>query len=128
LACADFRRSLAFYVEVLGFRIAYERPEDSFAFLEREGAQLMLWQDDGTWRTGPAEHPYGRGMNLQIEVADSHALCQRLQQAGHSIFRPLEEKWYRANDRLLGVQQFLVQDPDGYLLRFAQDLGERPVP
>jgi hypothetical protein len=23
--------------------------------------------------------------------------------------------------------QFVVVDPDGYLLRFAQDLGERPV-
>ena len=24
-----------------------------------------------------------------------------------------------------GVEQFLVQDPDGYLIRFSQPLGER---
>lgn len=127
LTCADFRRSLAFYVEVLGFRIVYDRPEESFAFLEREGTQLMLEQEDDNWRTGPAEHPYGRGLNLQIDVADASALCQRLQQADHAIFRPLEERWYRAGDHLRGVRQFLVQDPDGYLLRFSQSLGERPV-
>jgi hypothetical protein len=29
---------------------------------------------------------------------------------------------------LIGVRQLLVQDPDGYLLRFAQAIGERPAP
>lgn len=128
LTCTDFQRSLAFYVDLLGFRVAYERPEDDFAFLEREGAQIMLEQESETWRTGPVERPYGRGLNLQIEATDANTLCQRLRNAGHPIFVPIEEKWYRAGDRLFGLRQFLVQDPDGYLLRFAQHLGERPAP
>jgi hypothetical protein len=36
-----------------------------------------------------------------------------------------EEKWYRTGARETGVRQFLVQDPDGYLLRLQQRLGER---
>ena len=128
LTCANFRHSLAFYVDILGFHIAYERPEDDFAFLQREGAQIMLEQESAAWRTGPVERPYGRGLNLQIEASDAGTLFQRLETARYPIFVPLEEKWYRADDRLVGVRQFLVQDPDGYLLRFSQDLGERPVP
>jgi lactoylglutathione lyase len=44
------------------------------------------------------------------------------------ILLPLEERWYRRGDVLLGQRQFVVQDPDGYLLRFCQDLGSRPAP
>jgi len=29
--------------------------------------------------------------------------------------------------RAVGNRQFVVPDPDGYLLRFFQDLGERPI-
>jgi catechol 2,3-dioxygenase-like lactoylglutathione lyase family enzyme len=128
LTCADFGRSLAFYVNVLGFRIAYDRPEDGFAYLQLGAAQLMLEQESEAWRTGPAEHPYGRGLNLQIVVNDADALRESVERFGYPLFRPMEEKWYRAGDRLFGVRQFLVQDPDGYLLRFAQDIGERPAP
>lgn len=39
----------------------------------------------------------------------------------------LEEKWYRQNDKLLGEKNFLVMDPDGYLLRFIEDLGEKEI-
>lgn len=40
----------------------------------------------------------------------------------------MEEKWYRADDAYLGNKQFIVQDPDGFLLRFFEDLGERAEP
>ena len=36
----------------------------------------------------------------------------------------IEENWYRHDDKMLGNKEFLIQDPDGYLLRFTQDLGE----
>ncbi len=42
-------------------------------------------------------------------------------------FLPLEEKWYRRDEVALGVRQFIVQDPDGYLLRLSQDIGTRPA-
>jgi catechol 2,3-dioxygenase-like lactoylglutathione lyase family enzyme len=133
LNCADFARSLAFYTEILGFAVAYARPEESFAFLEREGAQIMLEQLEQpprsarSWLTGEVTYPFGRGINFQIRVSDVRALLGAVTAAGCAIFWPLEERWYRRDDTLLGNLQFLVQDPDGYLLRFFQDLGARPA-
>ena len=34
-----------------------------------------------------------------------------------------EENWYRRENELLGNKEFLIVDPDGYLLRFSQDIG-----
>lgn len=50
-----------------------------------------------------------------------------LNAAGWPLFLKLEEVWYRAGTRESGVRQFLVQDPDGYLIRFSQSLGLRPA-
>jgi catechol 2,3-dioxygenase-like lactoylglutathione lyase family enzyme len=130
LYVSDFDRSLAFYRDVLGFQIAYVRVDESFAFLEREGAQLMIEQSTDparTWVAGDLAHPYGRGINLQIHVSHVDALHRTLAAAGVAFFVPLEEKWYRRDDKLVGQRQFVMQDPDGYLLRFYSDLGEQPV-
>ena len=73
------------------------------------------------------EFPFGRGMNLQMEVADVDALYLRVEQSGVVITVPLEERWYRQNEIELGNRQFVAADPDGYLLRFFTSLGARPV-
>lgn len=128
LICADIDCSLAFYTEVLGFAVLYDRPEERFAFLEREGAELMLEQSTGRrFLAAPLEHPYGRGINLQIQVSDIDALHAAVLAAGIAPYLPLEDKWYRRDDRLLGNRQFIVADPDGYLLRFFQSLGSRAL-
>lgn len=135
LACSDFEESLKFYTEILEFNIQYQRPEDGFAMLERQGSRIMLdkinpasaTSTGRTWFTGPMEKPYGRGINLQIATQDVDALYQRVQKFKARIFLPMEEKWYRADDKELGNRQFIVLDPDGYLLRFFQDLGEHYV-
>jgi len=123
---SDLARSLRFYCEVLGFRIEYQRPEHHFAFLSFHGSQLMLEQDDleeSSWRVGPLEAPFGRGMNLSIKCPDVQGLVARFETAGHTLRKPLEERWYRSNDVLFGERNCLLLDPDGYLLRFAEDLG-----
>ena len=127
---SDLARSLQFYCGVLGFGIEYQRPEHLFAFLSFHGSQLMLEQDDleeSAWRVGPLEAPFGRGMNLSIKCPDAQALITRLEAAGHCLRKPLEECWYRSNDLQFGERNFLVPDPDGYLLRFAEDLGTKAV-
>jgi catechol 2,3-dioxygenase-like lactoylglutathione lyase family enzyme len=128
LYCSNFERSLAFYVELLGFAVRYARPEERFAYLDREGAELMIEQPIEPWRTwstGDLLPPFGRGINLQIEVGDIAALRAAILQAGHPLFLELEDRWYRRDDSFVGNRQFLLQDPDGYLLRFFQDLGIR---
>ena len=129
LVCADFAASLAFYRDLLGFTRLYGRENPNFAYLERERAQLMLEQheSDGSWMTGALERPFGRGINLQIEATDLSPLLDRLAAARWPLYRAAEEAWYRIEDRLEGQRQFLVQDPDGYLLRFCQDLGARAL-
>jgi catechol 2,3-dioxygenase-like lactoylglutathione lyase family enzyme len=42
LMCRDPAASRAFYVDLVGFSIRYERPESDFVFLDLEGAQIML--------------------------------------------------------------------------------------
>lgn len=69
LICSDLQASLEFY-RLLGFRIRYERPEERFAYLERDGADLMLEQPTDHERVyphAPLAHPYGRGINLTID-------------------------------------------------------------
>ena len=130
LNCSDFDRSLRFYRDLIGFEILYMRVEERFAFLEREGAQLMIEQPtdrERAWATAELAPPFGRGVNFQIRVGDVDALHASLDAAGVPFFMPMEERWYRRDGELLGHRQFLVQDPDGYLLRFYRDLGTKPV-
>jgi catechol 2,3-dioxygenase-like lactoylglutathione lyase family enzyme len=121
---ADLAASLRFYVEVCGFAVAYERPEEGFAYLEREGAELMLQAAAGPgrrFRTAPLEHPYGRGVNLQIEVADAGALHASVVAAGVEPLIDLERRPYLVRGTEVTSEQFVVADPDGYLLRFFTD-------
>lgn len=127
---SDLQRSLAFYCQVLGFQVEYERPEHKFAFLSFQGSQLMLEEDDrqaSPWRVGPLESPYGRGMNLSIRCEDISVMTKAIDAAGVQLRRPIEECWYRDNEREHGELNILLLDPDGYLLRFNQSLGVRPV-
>src|SRR5690349_691441 len=115
----DLDRSLWFYTGVLGFRVRFERPDERFAYLDLDGAELMVEEAAGPgrrFRTAPLEHPYGRGVNLQIEVADVVALYQRLHVADIVPLIPLEERWYETGDLESGICQFVVADPDGYIL------------
>jgi len=130
LHCSDLDKSLAFYVDVLGFRVLYDRPEDRFAYLDRNGAELMLEEYAPGARMlakAPFERPYGRGINFQIQVEDVTALHDVVIRAGLPIFLPMEERWYRRDDIEIGTRQFIVEDPDGYLIRLHHDLGIRPI-
>jgi catechol 2,3-dioxygenase-like lactoylglutathione lyase family enzyme len=131
----DIEVSLGFYTELLDFKIQYQRPEDGFAMLEREGSRIMLDeiradakpQPDRLWFAGPLEYPLGRGINLQIIVRNVDDLYAKAKSGGARIFLPMEAKWYRVDEIFVGNRQFIVQDPDGYLLRFFQDLGEKTI-
>jgi catechol 2,3-dioxygenase-like lactoylglutathione lyase family enzyme len=126
LNVTDLARSLAFWVGLCGFRVAYGRPEEGFAYLERERLQVMLETiAPDSWTTAPLEPPLGRGLNLQMEVSRLAPIADALAAAAWPLFRPPEERWYRVGDREHGQRQLLVQDPDGYLLRFCEVLGER---
>lgn len=128
LDVTDLRASLRFYVDVIGFAVRYERPEEAFAYLDLDGASVMLEEAGGPgrrFRTAPLERPFGRGVNLQIEVADVTAIHDRAQRASLTPLVALEERWYRVGDHDEGNRQFVLEDPDGYLLRLFEDVGIR---
>lgn len=129
LSITDFKETIRFYTETIGFKIEYQRTEEGFAYLSLGESQIMVDKIGltRTWATGELEYPLGRGINLQIEVDDIDSIINRLHRDGVELFMELEEKWYRKDDTEVGNRQFLVQDPDGYLLRFFEDLGERPL-
>lgn len=129
LYVTDFEKSLRFYADVLSFEVAFSRPEERFAYLQLGNAQLMLerFAHGKSWQTGEMRYPLGRGINLEISVEDVEALLERLKAKNYPVKVPLEERWYRQGGVLNGQKQFLVMDPDGYLLRFAETLGTKPA-
>jgi len=128
LIVSDLEASLAFWCGLLGFGMAYARPEHRFAYLQLGDAQIMLEELEPStrWLTGELENPFGRGINFQVAVDSCEPVLERLAEHGWPLFVEPEERWYRAATVELGVRQFLVQDPDGYLVRLQQALGARP--
>ena len=103
---------------VLQFRVEYERPEDKFIFLSYEDIQMMFEQENGHWSVGDLEYPFGRGINFEMTVSDVEAVYKRLSDAGIRPFREMKVSRYRSGNEEVVQKEFLVQDPDGYLLRF----------
>lgn len=128
LKVLDYNKSFDFYTKLACFTLLYDRPENDFAMLEINGARLMIegFTDKArSWLVGEMERPFGRGMHLQIEVDDIQNMYQKFKKAEYPLFFDIEEKWYRIKDKEIGHKQFLVQDPDGYLLRFFEKIGVR---
>ncbi len=120
LSITSLKKSLDFYTRILGFTVSYQRPEEGFAFIINGEAQIMLDEigKGRTWKTAEFSHPLGRGINFQIRVDNVDILLKNLKKNKVRLFLETEEKWYRKGNIELGNKQFLVQDPDGYLLRF----------
>lgn len=126
LAVTNLENSLNFY-KTLGFKIEYERPENQFVFISLDNIQFMLQEisPNDKWEIAPLTYPFGNGINFQLEVSCIDNIYNNLKQSNYKITFDIEENWYRQNNKLLGNKEFLVQDPDGYLLRFSEDLGEK---
>lgn len=124
----EYPVSLAFWTGVLGFGVAFERPAQRLACLVHpDGAQVMIYQRDGDWETGAMEAPFGRGMVVQVYVADVDAVAVRVEAAGVPFYVEPREKWRDWGDRMGGQREFLVQDPDGYLVMVVQRIGTRAL-
>lgn len=75
------------------------------------------------WITGDLELPFGRGVNFQWEMQDSEGIYQRVKALKpESIYLELESKSYLCGDKTIEQDQFIVQDPNGYLFRFCKEV------
>ena len=117
LSISDINKSKDFYLSI-GFKIKYERAENKFCFLELEDNQIMIEENNDNWNTGKMEYPYGRGINISMQVSDVNKMYNDLKDKNIKFFKELEVHTYRVNDIDYNDTEFLIQDPDGYLLRF----------
>ena len=117
LSVSDITRSKDFYLKI-GFEIMYERKENKFCFIKLEENQIMLEENNDNWNTGELEYPYGRGINISMSIKDIDKLYNDLKKKNITFFKELEIHDYRVNDKIYHDKEFLIQDPDGYLLRF----------
>jgi catechol 2,3-dioxygenase-like lactoylglutathione lyase family enzyme len=117
LIVSDVGRSVEFYRDVLGFTVAATVPETApyvFAIVQSGPVEIFLNAPEPAVAEYPAfkDRPIGGTLTLFIEVVDiARAHASLLGTV--KIVMPLEHKWY-------GVTEFAFEDPDGYLITFAE--------
>ena len=118
LSVFDILQTKKFYKE-LGFKIEYERQKEKFIFMSFQDSQFMFEQihDDG-WNIGELVYPLGRGINFSIAVDDIEELYQLVKNLNIELYRELTRNIYQVNGIEEMQIEFLIQDPNGYLLRF----------
>lgn len=117
LTVTNIEKSKEFYQNI-GFEIMYERKENKFCFLQLEDNQIMIEEQNDNWNVGEMEYPFGRGINISMSVSNVEELYEELKNKSIKMFLDLEIHEYKVNDEIYKDKEFLIQDPDGYLLRF----------
>ena len=118
LSVFDILQTKNFYKE-LGFKIEYERQKEKFIFMSFQDSQFMFEQiHDAGWNTGELTYPLGRGVNFSIAVDDIENLYTLVKSKKLEIYKKLTKSVYLVNGIEEIQMEFLIQDPNGYLLRF----------
>jgi catechol 2,3-dioxygenase-like lactoylglutathione lyase family enzyme len=116
LPVADLRRTIAFYVDRLGFRVSVLWPDDqpTFCVLDRSDVSLGFFTAEsyrGPVTVGSAD--------LYLAVDDVRSLHADLRQQ-----LPIE---WGPDVYFYGRREFAVRDPDGYLLIFTEPTDDPPT-
>ncbi len=114
---SDVGRSVEFYRDVLGFTVGPTVPDAApyvFAIVESGPVKIFLNAPGPAVEEYPAfkDRPIGGTLTLFIDVANIRSIHAALKDKVR-IVMPLESKWY-------GTTEFAFEDPDGYLITFAE--------
>ena len=82
----------------------------------------MIEKQNNTWNIGTVNKPFGRGINFQIAVNNVEELLKILKDKSYHIAFDLKVNTYKSDNEEFKEKEFLVQDPDGYLLRFSETI------
>ena len=121
---ASVERSLAFYVDVLGFERGFTVPEKSpFVFASVRSGPIEIFVNDAPTAIGEypgfGGKPLGATGTLLIEVEGPgaiDALYQRLSPLV-PVVAAIHTQWY-------GMREFAIHDPDGHLITFAERVAQ----
>jgi uncharacterized glyoxalase superfamily protein PhnB len=120
LIVANVERSLAFYIDTLGFERGLTVPDESpFVFASVTSGPVEIFFNDAATAVKEypafAGKPIGATGTMFVEMQGVDALHERIKPAA-KIVMPLETKFY-------GMREFAVEDPDGYVITFAERVG-----
>ena len=119
LTVNDLERSLAWYRDVLGFKVEerYERDGRLVGVgLQAGDVFFMLSQDD--WKKG-RDRKKGEGFRIFcLTTQDVDAIARRIRAAGGTLDRgPADQPW--------GMRDFALTDPDGFKITIAVETKKR---
>ncbi len=126
LLVTDIDRSTAFYRDVLGFSVVTTVPDAApfvFVWVQRGGVNVFLNARETVEAdmASLADRPIGGTatlfMTIEAPTATDgiDALFARIQSAA-TVVMPLKDQFY-------GMREFGIEDPDGYVIFFAQRIG-----
>ena len=112
----DLEKSLAWYRDVLGFKVASRWEHDGVfmgAELEAGDVLFMIGQDD--WKKG-RDRKKGEGFRMYCETRqDVDALARGIQERGGVLDSPpADQSW--------GSRDFSITDPDGFKITIGRPL------
>ena len=117
--------SLEFWCDILGFEVAYQRPEERFAYLERnDGAQIMLYQPPEC-SSSEVKTDSSPQVLIQIFVDSLLPVLTEIQKNRWPLLSEPQDVWRRWGDRMGGKREIRLSDPDGHNLLIAEDIGEK---
>ena len=117
LLVANVERSLAFYVDTLGFARGMTVPDASpFVFAAVTSGDVEIFVNDAATAVKEypafAGKPIGATGTMYIELEGVDALHERIK-SRVQVTMPLVTQFY-------GMREFAVLDPDGYVITFAE--------
>jgi catechol 2,3-dioxygenase-like lactoylglutathione lyase family enzyme len=130
LVVADVGRSLAFYRDVLGFSLVATVPDAApfvFAWVQRDGVSVFLNSVEAVRKdlAELASRPVG-GLNTLYVVLEADSIADGVDGMLASI-GSRAHVIMGLKDQFYGMREFGIEDPDGYVIFFAQRLPSSPA-
>ena len=119
LMVKNVERSVSFYEKTLGFQTTMTVPGEQgliFAMIVKDDVSIMLQTlesfviDNSAYKNSNA----GGTILLYIDVTDIDEVHAMVKKEKVNLYKEMHETFY-------GTKEFTIQDPDGYLISFAED-------
>jgi uncharacterized glyoxalase superfamily protein PhnB len=114
MAVPDIEKAIEFYRQMLGFEFVNQM--EIWALVQKDGVELMFALLNAHV---PFDKPHFTG-SLYFDLDDVGELWEKLKDTA-TVFYPSEDFSY-------GMREFAIQDNNGYILQFGQDVSERVWP